>query len=138
MKTRFNNNLRFALRKETLNIRQELPLNPIEKIGNIFSWFAYEFKDFCLKTLFDPRFVTVCFTTMAMILAALLFYPSDTWKVLATTTNWLIENINWGYMRFCLWIICEVTIFGIGMRAFGRFSNQELIRYYHDHHRVAP
>lgn len=137
MRSRFNNNLRFALRKESLDIRQKLPLNQIEKIGDKLSWFAYEFKDFCLEIIFDPRFITVCFTAIAMILAALLFYPSDTWNVLSTTFNWFVENINWGYIRFCLWIICEVTIFGVGMRAFGRFSNRELLKYYHDQDVVA-
>lgn len=132
MKSRFQNNLRFALRKETAEIRESLPLNQIEKIGDKLSWFAYEFKEFCLKTFFDPRVITVCFTAFAMIFNALLFYPSNTWYILSTTFNWIVDHTNWDYVRFCLWLLSEVTIFGIGIRAFGRFTNQQLLKHYKD------
>ncbi len=133
----FKNNLRFALRKEASGVRESLPLNQIEKIGDKLCWFVYDFKDFCLETFFDPRFLTVCFTIVAMVLAALLFYPSDTWTVLSNTFQWIFEQIHWGYVRFCLWMICEISIFGIGMRALGRFTNQQLMKHYHERDTVA-
>lgn len=132
----FKNNLRFALRKETLNARESLPLNQIEKTGDKLCWLVYDFKDFCVKTFYDPRVLTVGFTAFAMILAALVFYPSDTWHILATFFTWIIDHINWSYLRFCLWILCEITIFGFGVRAFGRFTNQQLLKHYHEQDRV--
>ncbi|MFZ4773655.1 MAG: hypothetical protein ACOYK9_06685 [Chlamydiia bacterium] len=126
----FQNNLRFALRKEVLGVREGIPLNNIEKIGDKLSWFAYDFRGFCSKILFDPRFVTVVFTAFAMGIAAFLFYPSDTWSILSTICKWVFDSINWGYVRFGLWLLCEVTIFGVGMRAFGRFTNQQLLQHY--------
>jgi hypothetical protein len=80
--TRFQNNLRFALRKELPEGRSLAPLNRSEQIGNILSWFAYEFKSAVAKIVCDPRFVTVFFTLLSMIVAALLFYPTNTWDIL--------------------------------------------------------
>ncbi len=128
----FRNNLHFALRKENSEIREKLTPNQIEKIGDKLSWFAYDFKDFVLKTFFDPRVITVCLTAVAMILTALLFYTSNTWNILSTIFNWVVAHVNWNYVRFCLWLLSEVTVFGIGMRAFGRFTNQLLLKHYHD------
>lgn len=137
MRSRFQNNLRFALCKETAISREKLPPNKIEKVGDVLSWVAYDFKEFVLDILFDPRVMTLFFTAVAMIFAALVFYPSHTWNTLSTSFNWMMDRVNWNYVRFCLWLVSEITIFGVGMRAFGRFSNQELLKQYHDQNVVA-
>ena len=128
--SRFQNNLRFALHKEASNNRENIPLNQLEKLGNAFSWVAYEFKAVFLKALCDPRCITVCFTALAMVISALLFYPSNTWRILSICCGWVVEHTNWSYVRFFLWLLSEVTILGVGMRAFGRFSNQRLLEHY--------
>lgn len=128
--SRFQSNLRFALRKESSDARGNIPLYQIEKIGNALSWVAYELKAVLLQAFTDPRFITICFTAFAMLFSALLFYPSDTWSLLSETCTWIFEHINWRYVRFFLWIISETTILGVGMRAFGRFSNQKLLDHY--------
>lgn len=125
--SRFQNNLRFALRKETSDARENTPLNRLEKIGNSLSWVAYELKAIFFKALCDPRVITICFTALAMLVSALLFYPSDTWSIMSNTCTRTFDLINWNYVRFSMWFISEVTILGIGMRAFGRFSNQKLL-----------
>ncbi|MFA6915038.1 MAG: hypothetical protein WC222_01450 [Parachlamydiales bacterium] len=132
MASHFRNNLRFALRKETSEIRELSPPNLIEKIGDTLSWFAYDFKEFFFKMLFDPRVVTVWLTAFFMILTSLLFYPVNTWHILSTVFQWINDYTNWDHVRFCLWLISEVTIFGIGIRAFGRFTNQKLLKHYND------
>ena len=124
---RFKNNLQFALRKEAPEVRGDIPLNRLEQLGNLFSWFVYEFKKRLLRTICDPRFITVVFTVIAMILTSLLFYPSDTWSILSRSLNWTFDLINWSYVRFGLWMLSEITIVGLGMRAFGRFSNPRLM-----------
>lgn len=137
MRSHFQNNLRFALRKETAIFREQCPLNKMEKVGDALSWFAYDFKECVLDIIFDPRAMTVCCTAFAMILAALLFYPSYTSDILSKSFHWIVNLVNWNYVRFCLWLISEITIFGIGVRAFGRFSNQELLKQYHEQSVVA-
>jgi hypothetical protein len=128
--SRFQNNLRFALRKETSDARATIPFNRLEKIGDVLSWIAYELKAVFLKTLCDPRFITIFLTTFAMLFSTLLFYPSDTWRILSKICTWIFDHINWSYVRFSLWLLSEITILGIGMRAFGRFSNQKLLESY--------
>ena len=128
--SRFRNNLRFALRRESSEIREKIPLNRVEKIGDTLCWLIYDFKDSSCKVLFDPRFLTLFFTLFAMTFTTFLFYPSATWSVFDRILVWIINHINGSYLRFCLWILCEVTIFGIGVRAFGRFANQQLLKHY--------
>lgn len=125
--SRFQSNLRFALRKESSDARESIPLNQIEKIGNALSWVAYELKAVLSKSFCDPRFITICFTSFAMLLSTLLFYPSETWRILSDASTWIFHHINWEYVRFFLWALTEVTILGVGIRAFGRFSNQKLL-----------
>lgn len=131
--SRLQSNLRFALYKEDSKTRDDIPLNRLEKIGNVLSWFIYEFKSFFAKTFFDVRCITVYFTILAMILTALLFYPSDTWNILSEACEWIFDHINWSYVRFALWFLSEITIFGLGIRSFGRFSNRKLMA----HHGIA-
>lgn len=128
--SRFQSNLRFAFHKEAPKTRDDIPLNQFEKIGNSLSWFVYEFRFFIANTFYDVRFVTICFTLFAMILTALLFYPSDTWGNLSKTCRWIFDHINWSYVRFALWLLSEITIFGLGIRAFGRFSNRKLMTHH--------
>jgi hypothetical protein len=130
MTSRFQSNLRFALHKETVLMREAIPLNQMEKIGNAFSWPVYEFKAVCSMTFCDPRFITISFTLFAMIISAFLFYPSDSWYYVSTVCSWVFNHINWSYVRFGLWLLSEVIILGVGMRAFGRFTNQKLMEHY--------
>lgn len=127
---RFQHHLRFALHKEPHLTREEIPLNQLEQIGNVLSWIVYEIRAVLTKLFYDPRFITVCFTLMGMIFAALLFYPTTTWNIISRICNTFFAYINWNYVRFALWVLSETTILGIGMRAFGRFSNPKLMEHY--------
>ncbi len=128
--SRFKSNLRFALRKETPEMRKEIPLNPCEKIGDLLAWIVYEFKTVLLTIIYNPLFLTVYFTLCAMIITALFFYPIITWSYLSKTWEWTFGKIDFKYVRFILWLLSEVTIFGIGIRAFGRFLNRKLTEHY--------
>lgn len=128
--SRFRSNFRFALHKEASNARGDIPLNQFEKIGNWLSWCIYELRFFVTNTVCDVRFVTTCFTLFTMILTAFLFYPSDTWDVFSRACRWIFEHINWRYVRFSLWLLSEITIFGLGIRALGRFSNRKLLEHH--------
>lgn len=127
---RFRSHFQFALHKEDSYLRKEIPVNWIEKFGNQLSWFVYEFIKIVRRLLCDPRYITIFFTLTFMTLAALIFYPSDTWRILDQTFTWIIDHIEWKYVRFGLWLISEVTILGIGIRAFGRFSNPQLMKFH--------
>jgi hypothetical protein len=124
---RFKNNLRFALHKELSEQRISFPPNQSERIGNLLSWFAYEFRSIATKFICDPRCLTIYFTFLAMIFASFVFYPSITFDILTRVAASILDHINWGYFRFGLWILSEITILGIGFRAFGRFSNPKLM-----------
>ena len=128
--TRFKNNLRFALHKEISEKRTLFPPNQSERIGNLLSWFAYEFRSIAVKLICDPRFLTVYFTSVAMIFVSLLFYPSTTWDIVIRIADSIIDHIHWGYFRFGFWILSEITILGMGFRAFGRFSNRKLMEFH--------
>lgn len=127
---RFQSHFQFALRREDSTIRQEIPINHIEKLGNWLAWLVYDFRKMLVNILTDPRYITIFFTTFFMILTALVFYPSDTWRIIERISLWIINHIEWKYVRFGLWFISETTILGLGMRAFGRFSNAQLMKFH--------
>lgn len=124
---RFRNHLLFAIRKETSTVRDVIPYHFLEKLGNHLSWLAYEFRRALEKSVKNPKTLTVLFTLLAMTTNALVFYPSYTWDCIVDSWTWLITRINWSSVRFILWMATEVTILGVGLRAFGRFSNPELM-----------
>ncbi|MEN9654443.1 MAG: hypothetical protein RL235_555 [Chlamydiota bacterium] len=127
---RLRSHFEFALSKEHPRIRQEIPIYRLEKIGNRFSWLVYDFRTIMGTYLGDPRFVTICFTLFFMTLTALLFYPSNTWDILEQMFTWIIKHIEWKYVRFGLWLLSEITILGLGLRALGRFSNPQLMKFH--------
>ena len=129
-KTRLRSNLHFAFHKESSKLREDIPTNKLEQIGNLLSWIVYEFKSIFRNAICDPRVITVCLTLFFMILTALFFYPSNTWDIMGDIFTWVFTHINWGYVRFSLWVLSELTIFGLGLRAFGRFCNKELIQHH--------
>lgn len=128
--SRLRNHFRFALHKEPLSTRETIPLNKIEKVGNLFSWFAYDFRLMLRSSLYDPRVMTIIFTVFFMSLTSLLFYPTSTFIVLCEIFSWIVDNIEWKYVRFALWLISEITILGLGIRAFGRFTNSALMKFH--------
>ena len=123
---RIRNHLHFAFHKESSNARENIPVNRLEIIGNWLSWFVYDFRKVASRYLFDPRSITVVLTWIAMSFVALLFYPSTTWNLFVDSVTWVVDHINWQYVRFVLWLLSEITVMGLGLRAFGRFSNSEL------------
>lgn len=132
MASRFRNNLRFALLKESQEIREQLPPNWMEKVGDHLSWFVYDFKQICSKTIFDPRVVTIWLTAFVMAFVSVLFYPIYTLDIILDIFFEIMARINGDYVRFCLWMISEISILGLGVRAFGRFTNQKLLKHYED------
>lgn len=127
---RFRSHFQFALHKEELRVRHEIPMNRVEKFGDLLSWVVYDFRRMAARVLKDPRFLTILFTLLFMTLTSLLFYPSDTWRILERASTWIFEHIEWKYVRFGLWLVSEVTIVGLGLRAFGRFSNPQLMKFH--------
>ena len=130
LSTRLRNYFQFALKKEEAALRENIPPNRVEKIGNILSWFAYDFRKITQKMCCDPRSLTIFFTLFFMTMTAFLFYPGHTLATLLDTLIWSIEHVHWGYLRFILWCTSECTIIGLGIRAFGRFSNSYLMKFH--------
>lgn len=126
----FKNNLRFALKKESMEIRENLPKHSLEKIGDLCSWFLYESRNCYLKYIKEPKFITVILTIWVMFLVGLLFYPSIAWGLFVDSLSAIIEGINWQYVRFVLWLASEISILGLGFRSLGRFLNKDLMAYY--------
>ena len=127
---RFKSHFQFALHKENPQIRLQIPINRIEKFGDRLAWCVYDFRKMFMNCFGDPRSITIIFTLFFMLVTALLFYPSDVWQIIERTLIWIIDHIEWRYVRFGLWLISEITILGLGMRAFGRFSNPELMKFH--------
>ena len=126
--SRIRNHFRFALKKEKM--REAIPHNQIEKLGDLLSWGAYGLPKMGRNCFGNPRFLTLFFTLFFMAITSLLFYPSRTADILFDTFLWPLRHLPWSYLRFTLWFFSELTIVGLGIRAFGRFSNPQLMKFH--------
>ena len=104
--------------------------NLCERIGNAICWTAEELPTHIWERLTTPRVVTVATTTFAMIANSFLFYPSQTLMHLRDFFRWLPLPPLWA-VRFSTYIYTSALILGYGMRAFGRFSNTELMNTFY-------
>lgn len=73
-----------------------------------------------VSTRIQKPFVIILMTFMALLIGVLAFYE--------LTTIWFLARfISLAWIRFLFFVYFEMTIFAIGCRAFGRFSNANLL-----------
>lgn len=119
---RFWNHAQLGLSK---NI-QEHKRNWVEKTGDAILWTVEDFPGIAWGKMKEPRVVTVALTQMALIANSFLFYPSQSWEVTKNVIHWL-PLPSLATIRFGVYVSTCSLIIGASLRAYGRFSNQELM-----------
>lgn len=111
-------------------------VNLFERLGDMILWSAEDLPQIILRQLKDVRVVTVALTAFALLANSFLFYPVKTWLKMKNFYHWLPLPPFWA-VRFAGYIYTCALIMGYGLRAFGRFSNHELMKeFYSDSARV--
>ena len=106
-------------------------VNVSEIIGDVILWTAEDLPKIIWRSLLDARIVTVAFTALSLLANSFLFYPVKTLLKIKAFYHWLPLPPFWA-VRFASYIYSCALIVGYGLRAFGRFSNSELMNeFYH-------
>ncbi len=103
----------------------QYPRTLAEKIGQIVSRPVIEPLSFATKNIRNPAFV-LALSTNAIALVTIAFYPTQFMAVVSRTVPFVLKTEPW-MVKFGTYLTIEATIFGLGLRAFGRVSNQELL-----------
>lgn len=124
---RFVDHANLGLSKEIRPHTTNLP----EKLGNAILWTAEDLPGIVWKRIQEPRIVTVALTAFTLLGNSFLFYPIRTWANVKDFIHWLHLPPLWA-VRAGTYFYTSSLIVGYGLRAFGRFSNTELMnQFYH-------
>ncbi len=104
--------------------RFEYETNRFEILGGLLISPLFKNADNILKHSRDP-FMIAALTTAAIGMATLVFYPEECASFVLTAFPFLSVIKPW-MVKFGVYVGTELTIFGVGLRTFGRFSNTEL------------
>lgn len=124
---RFVSHAAFGMSKNTLPHQANL----IEKTGDALLWSMEELPKHLWKIIADPRVATVGTTALGLLGNSFLFYPTGTWDMLKTAFQHLpLPSLS--ACRFGSYLYTSSLILGYGLRAFGRFSNAELMHQFYN------
>ena len=104
-----------------------------EFLGDMILWTWEDLPRITWEKIKDARIVTIVMTALAFLGNSFLFYPTRTLLHLRNFVRWIPWPPLWA-VRFASYIYTSALIMGYGLRAFGRFSNHELMNeFYHPH-----
>lgn len=122
---RFIDNAKFALKKDLGEREGNLAPNLMEKIGNFGLSVAEELPKRTWQLLKEPRFVSLALTILALGANSYLFYPDISVHVVKAGLEMLPHVPLWT-VKFSLYLLISATISSFGLRAQGRFWNEDL------------
>ena len=111
--------------------------NWIEWTGNKILWTMEDLPGILYRNLIGPRSITVALTTLAQFTNSYIFYPLQTMKYTREFINW-IPVPSLAQIRFATYIFTSMMIIGAALRAYGRFSNVELMNNFLAQQPAAP
>ena len=102
-----------------------------ELIGDIILFTVEELPNILWRAISEARVVTVALTALSLLANSFLFYPLKSFLKLKAFVHWLPLPPVWA-LRLASYLFTCALILGYGLRAFGRFSNHELMNdFYH-------
>lgn len=123
----FRSYLQLGLRK---NI-QPHDKNRIEKIGDTVLWLIEGFPRVVRNKLTEPKVLTVGITLFSLYINTLIFYFSKTMSLTLRFFRWFPVPPFWA-VRFGAYSFTSLLIIGFALRAYGRFSNEPLMRQFEE------
>lgn len=100
----------------------------LESIGRTFSW-AVQPVDLLLKNIRNPL-VIISLTMTSLFVATIAFYPLQAWTAAVTVFPFLEKAATPHVLQAGCYFLTQATIAGLGIKAFGRLSNQDLLDRY--------
>lgn len=100
--------------------------NLLEAFGQVAIWHITDFPRLVYQSISDPRVLTVVLTIFAHIAVQFAFYPAISMDTARMIIQLLIPE-PWK-IKLALYILTQITVFGYGSRALGRFTNADLMQ----------
>lgn len=126
----FKSYCRFAMAREFVHKETGSPFiyakKRLEKIGDLLASPLIKPGDFVLKNIRNPLFVTAA-VIIGLALTTLLFYPAIIPSLVLFTFT----------VKAGIFLLCQSTILGIGLRTLGRLGHPELMSAW-DRQKLAP
>lgn len=100
--------------------------NRAEHFGTALRWGVGHVADVLLKEIKNPIMI-VGLTSLALLGVTIAFYPGTLLAVTAKVFPIAFKVKPW-MVKMALYILVQTTIAGVGIRTFGRLSNETLVR----------
>lgn len=97
----------------------------IELTGKALSVAVIKPLDVLLQGIRNPL-VILSLTMVSLFFVSIAFYPAQTWAILSTALP-MVKQITASHIQAACYALSQATILGLGLQAFGRFSNQSLM-----------
>lgn len=99
----------------------------LEKIGEKLSWCVTQMPKKIWSAMHNPKVITVALTILAMTTVQFAFYPKITYIAIRTICVFIATRIPAHIAKLSVYVITQMNVLGFGIRALGRFSNEELM-----------
>lgn len=99
----------------------------LEKIGGKLTWCVTQMPKKIWSALHNPKVITVALTVLAMTTVQFAFYHRITYIAIRTVCVFIVTRIPAHIAKLSIYAITQMNVLGFGIRAFGRFSNVELM-----------
>lgn len=120
----------FAFAKGFRNIKtqeeHQWKKNSLEQLGTVLRWGVGSLTDTLLKEIKNPVTI-VGLTSLALLAVTIAFYPGTVIAVTAIVFPAALKIQPW-MIKIALYILVQTTIAGIGIRAYGRLCNEQLVQ----------
>lgn len=100
--------------------------NSFEHLGTALRWGVGSLTDTLLKEIKNPIMI-VGLTSLALLAVTIAFYPGTVIAATAKICPVALKIRPW-MIKMALYILLQSTIAGIGIRAYGRLCNEQLLQ----------
>lgn len=108
-------------RRKDTQAKYNYELGKVEKFGRTLMRGVESVLDLTLREIKNPILI-IALTALTLLVVTIVYYPQQAW-LLVTTVVPFAKSIEAWMVKMALYILTQITVSGIGLRAFGRFSN---------------
>jgi hypothetical protein len=123
----FINHVYMALTPRPEQMASAYTQGRLEKIGDGLAWHVTKLPQHIRSALNNPKVITVALTALALLTVQFAFYPTATYLAAQAVFTFAAQYITASGVKIAIYAAIQTAITGIGVRALGRFSNDELM-----------
>lgn len=106
--------------------RYDNPKNFLEKLGDFGLWSLEKFPGKLWALMEEPRWITLALTAIALATVSFGFYPKQTTDLTKLAFQ-VIPTPSFAHLKFAAYLFSVGNILSASARAYGRFSNENLM-----------